>query len=89
MAGQWQVDGRWQSPYVHNSQPKAEQATGRWIVQVSWTGAAIFAAFCLVLWVALANPPWRPLGEAAAGVLILVGFAGIVIPRLRKYRGGL
>jgi hypothetical protein len=58
-------------------------------MQVSWSRLAIFAAFCLVLWVALANPPWRPLAEAAAGVLILVGLAGIVIPRLRKYRGGL
>jgi hypothetical protein len=58
-------------------------------MQCSWTGVAIFAAFCLVLWVALADPTWRPLAEAAAGVLILVGFAGIVIPKLRKYRGGL
>jgi hypothetical protein len=58
-------------------------------MQVSWSGVAIFAAFFLFLWAALANPPWRPLAEAAATILILLGFAGIVIPRLRKYRGGL
>ncbi len=58
-------------------------------MQVSWTGVAIFAAFCLFLWVAPANSTWRPLAEAAATALVLLGFAGIVIPRLRKYRGGL
>jgi hypothetical protein len=58
-------------------------------MQVPWSGVTIFGAFCLFLWVALANPTWTPFFEAAATVLVLVGFAGIVIPRLRKYRGGL
>jgi len=58
-------------------------------MHVSWSGVAIFGAFCLFLWMALANPTWTPFFEAAATVLVLVGFAGIVIPRLRKYRGGL
>jgi len=49
----------------------------------------MFAAVCLFLGVALANPTWKPFVEAAAAVLILVGFAGIAIPKLRKYRGGL
>jgi|RhiMetStandDraft_8_1073273.scaffolds.fasta_scaffold85536_2 hypothetical protein len=58
-------------------------------MQVSWSGVAMFAAVCLFLGVALANPTWKPFVEAAAAVLILVGFAGIAIPKLRKYRGGL
>jgi hypothetical protein len=58
-------------------------------MQVSSSGLAIFAAFCLFLWVVLANPTWSPLAEIAATVLVLVGFGGIVMPRLKKYRGGL
>lgn len=58
-------------------------------MQVPWSGIAIFSAVCLFLWVALANPTWTPLVEVAATVLILLGFAGIVIPRFRKYRGGM
>jgi hypothetical protein len=56
-------------------------------MQVSWSGTAIFAAFCLLLWVALANPTWRPFAEAAAAVLVLGGFAGIVIPEAQEVSG--
>jgi uncharacterized membrane protein len=54
-------------------------------MQVSWTGIVVFAAFCLALWFALARPAWMPAAEAAVTLLIMLGIAGILFPRVRTW----
>jgi len=49
----------------------------------------VFLGFCFLLWAALAHSAWTPVAEGVATVLILVGFAGLFIPKLKKMRGGL
>jgi hypothetical protein len=53
-------------------------------MQVSWSGAAVFGGFCVLLSAALSRPEWSPLAEAGATVLILLGIAGVLEPRLKK-----
>jgi len=38
---------------------------------------------------ALSNSGWTPLFEVVASALILIGFAGLFMPKIRKMRGGL
>jgi hypothetical protein len=54
-------------------------------MQVSWAGVTVFVAFCIALWLALARPVWMPAAEAIVTVLILLGIAGVVLPRVRSW----
>lgn len=58
-------------------------------MRISWMGLAVFVGFCFLLWAALANTVWTPLFEGVASLLILIGFAGLFMPKLKKMRGGL
>ena len=58
-------------------------------MRISWLGLAVFVGFCFLLWAALSNAAWTPLIEGVATVLILVGFAALFVPKLKKTRGGL
>jgi hypothetical protein len=55
-------------------------------MQVTWTGWIVFVGFCVLLWVVVSRPVWMPLGEAIATVLILLGLAGLLVPRVRTKR---
>lgn len=52
-------------------------------------GLVVFLGFCLLLSAALSNSAWTPVAEGVATALILIGFAGLFIPKLKKMRGGL
>jgi hypothetical protein len=54
-------------------------------MQVSWTGIFVFIAFCVALWFALARPVWMPAAEAIVTVLIVLGIAGVLMPRVRAW----
>jgi hypothetical protein len=56
-------------------------------MQIKWTGLIVFAGFCVALGAALSRPAWMPLAEGVATVLILLGLAGFLLPRIRKSRG--
>ena len=58
-------------------------------MRINWMGLVVFLGFCFLLWAALSNSAWTPLTEGVAAFLILIGFAGLFIPKLRKMRGGL
>ena len=55
-------------------------------MQINWTGLIIFTGFCVLLWAAISHPVWMPLAEGIATVLILLGLAGLLVPKIRKSR---
>ena len=55
-------------------------------MRINWTGVIVFTGFCGLLWTVLARPVWMPLGEGIATVLILLGLAGLLVPKIRKSR---
>jgi len=58
-------------------------------VRINFMALVVFLGFCFLLWAALSNSAWTPVAEAIATALILIGFAGLFIPKLKKMRGGL
>jgi len=58
-------------------------------MRISWIGLVVFLGFCFLFWAALSNSAWTPLVEGVAAILILLGFAGLFLPKLKKMRGGL
>jgi len=56
-------------------------------MQIKWTGLIVFVGFCMALGAALSRPAWMPLAEGVATVLILLGLAGFLLPRIRNRRG--
>ena len=56
-------------------------------MQINWTGLIVFAGFCVALAAVISRPTWMPLAEGAATLLILLGLAGLLLPRIRKSRG--
>jgi hypothetical protein len=58
-------------------------------MHINWTGVTVFVGFCVLLWAVLSRPAWTPVAEGVATVLILIGFAGLFIPKLKRMRGGL
>jgi hypothetical protein len=61
---------------TEESQMLAEGGT----MQVSWSGVVVFAAFCLMLWVAMERPAFTPVAEIVATVLIALGITGVMAP---------
>jgi hypothetical protein len=55
-------------------------------MRINWIGLAVFIGFCVLLWAALSTPAWMPVAEGVATVLILLGLAGLLLPKLRKSR---
>lgn len=53
-------------------------------MQINRTGLIVFTAFCVLLWAALSRPAWLPVAEGVATVLILLGLAGFLLPRIRN-----
>jgi hypothetical protein len=60
-------------------------------MRINFMGLVVFLGFCFLFWAALSNSAWTwtPLAEGVATVLILIGFAGLFVPKLKKMRGGL
>jgi hypothetical protein len=58
-------------------------------MRINWMGIVVFLGFCFLFWAALSNSAWTPLAEGVVTALILIGFAGLFIPKLKKMRGGL
>jgi ABC-type uncharacterized transport system permease subunit len=53
-------------------------------MQINRTGLMVFTAFCVLLWAAISQSAWMPVAEAVATVLILLGLAGILVPKINK-----
>ncbi len=58
-------------------------------MRINFTGVVVFAGFCFLFWAALSNSAWTSVAEGIASALILIGCAGMFIPKLKKMRGGL
>jgi hypothetical protein len=56
------------------------------LMHINWTGVIVFTGFCMLLWAVTARPAWMPLAEGIVTMLILLGLAGVLVPKNRKRR---